>query len=93
MANGNTKPIKKYQAGGVSAAVWKNTVETNGGKTATVYSVTLDRRYKDGDGNWQSSSAMRLNDVPKAILVLTQSYAYMAGDHEGEGEASDGDSE
>ena len=92
MANGNTKPIKKYQAGGISAAIWKNNVETKG-NAVTVLSVTLDRRYKDGEGNWQSSSSMRLNDLPKAVLVLTQAYTYMATAHEDEEQSEEGGAE
>lgn len=83
MVNGNKRPVKKFQAGGVSAAVWQNSIEGKNGQAMNVYSVTLDRRYKDGDGNWQSSSSLRLNDVPKAALVLGQAYAYIAtnGEH------------
>ena len=92
MANGNTKPIKKYQAGGISAAIWKNNVETKG-NAVTVLSVTLDRRYKDGEDNWQSSSSMRLNDLPKAVLVLTQAYTYMATAHEDEEQSDEGGAE
>ena len=78
MANGNTKPIKKFQAGGLSAAVWKNPVKLGNGSDGNMLSVTLDRRYKDNQGEWQSSSSYRLNDLPKAVLVLTQAYAFVA---------------
>ena len=74
MANGNTKPIKKFGCGGVSAAVWKNNRIRQDGSELTTHSVTLDRRYKDKDGVWQSSSSLQSNDVPKAILVLSKAY-------------------
>lgn len=93
MANGNTKPIKKFQAGGVSAAVWKNTLQLSSGREGTVLSVTLDRAFKNSDGEWQHTGSMRLNDLPKAILVLTQAYTYMATTHEDEDNATDGDAE
>jgi len=78
MANGSTKPIKKFQAGGISAAVWKNLVKLGNGSEGSMLSVTLDRRYKDSQGEWQSSSSYRLNDLPKTVLVLTQAYSYLA---------------
>jgi len=76
MANGN-KPVKKFSAGAISAAVWKNTRQNGKGQNFDVESVTLDRRYKDGD-DWKSSSSFRLNDLPKVQLVLAKAYEYLA---------------
>ena len=39
--------------------------------------MTLDRRYKDKNEEWRSSSSFQANDIPKAVLVLTQAYAHM----------------
>ena len=78
MANEDNKPIKKFQAGGVSVALWLNEVKLANGKQMANLSVTLDRRYKDHDGNWKSAPSFKLNDVPKAILVLQKTYEYMA---------------
>ena len=36
--------------------------------------ATIDRRYKDSEGNWQSTKSLRLNDIPKAIVVLSKAY-------------------
>lgn len=76
MANEN-KPVKKFQAGGVSAALWKHNTKFGDGKEVETLSVTLDRRYMDKDGNWKSSASLRLNDIPKAVLVLSKAYDYM----------------
>ena len=78
MANETNKPEKKYRAGGVSAALWKNTAKLSDGREIETLSVTIDRRYKDKSGNWQSSGSLKLNDIPKALLVLGQAYQYMA---------------
>lgn len=77
MGNEN-RPVKKFQAGGVNAALWLNETKLASGKQMASLSVTLDRRYKDNDGNWKSSPSFRLNDVPKAMLVLQKAYEYMA---------------
>lgn len=75
MADGN-KPIKKFTAGGISAAIWKNTRKTGKGQEFDVESVTLDRRYKDGD-DWKSTSSFKVNDLPKIQLLLTKVYEYL----------------
>lgn len=77
MANENNKPVKKYQAGGISGAVWKNATTLQNGKDIESLSVTLDRRYKDSNGNWKSSSSFRQNDIPKVVLVLSKAYEFM----------------
>ena len=78
MANETNKPEKKFQAGGVSVALWKNKAKLKDGQEIETLSVTIDRRYKGNDGNWQSSSSLKMNDIPKALLALGQAYQYMA---------------
>jgi len=73
------RPVKKFQAGGISAALWKNTRQLQDGSEIETLSVTLDRRYRDKDDNWQSSASLGMNDVPKAMLVLGKAFDYMAG--------------
>ena len=41
MADGN-KPIRKFTAGGISAAIWKNTRKTGKGQEFDVESVSLE---------------------------------------------------
>ena len=73
----NEKPVKKFQAGGIIAALWKNKMRLRSGEEIETLSVTLDRRYRDNGGEWKSSSSLRLNDVPKAALVLQQAFQHM----------------
>lgn len=74
--NGN-KPTARFRAGGISVALWTNTMKTNDHGQVETLSATLDRRYKDRDGNWKSSSSFRLNDLPKVMYVLTKAYDFM----------------
>jgi len=60
--------LKKYRAGQVSAAVWENPANGNG-KQVTVLKATVERRYKDRDGNWQSGGGFGRNESPVAIYV------------------------
>ena len=61
-------PEKVFRIGAVSASVFVNEIETNGGKR-TIRNVNLQRRYKDGD-EWKSASSFSLTDLPNAIRVL-----------------------
>jgi hypothetical protein len=63
-----TPPEKVFRIGYVSASVFVNDVESEGGQRQ-VRNVNLQRRYKDGD-DWKSSSTMGLSDLPLAIRVL-----------------------
>lgn len=66
-------PVKKFNAGAVSVAVWEN--EGKEGKSFS--SVTIDKRYMDKNEKWQSTSSFKPNDIPKAILALQKSYEYL----------------
>ncbi|MBI4438663.1 hypothetical protein HY640_01900 [Candidatus Woesearchaeota archaeon] len=70
-AAGKRLPEKKFRAGAVTATIWKN--DTERGSYAT---VNMERSYKDGD-TWKSTSSLRLNDLPKAALVLNKAYEYL----------------
>lgn len=69
-------PEKKFVAGGISATVWANEKELNGAPVA-VHTISLQRTYKDRDGQWKQSASMRINDIPKAQLVLEKAYEYL----------------
>ena len=60
---------KQFRIGSVSASVFANTVEGDGGRKRKIRNVNLQRRYKDGD-EWKSSSSFGLADIAHAIRVL-----------------------
>jgi hypothetical protein len=65
-------PETHFRAGPISATVWKNEVGE-----VSFSSVSLERRYKDKDGSWKSTKALRVNDLPKAALVLNKAYEHL----------------
>jgi hypothetical protein len=67
------KPEKKFRAGAVTATIWRNVSEKGSYGT-----VQLERSYMDKDNNWKSTGSFRLNDLPKASLVLQKAYEYLA---------------
>jgi len=66
-------PIAKFRAGQVSAALWENEIQT-GGRTATILKATIQRRYRDTDGNWKSSTSFSRNEIPLAVHCLQKAF-------------------
>lgn len=70
------KPEKVFRIGSVSASVFVNEIEREGGKRK-IRNVNLQRRYRDGD-EWKSSSSFGLGDIPQAQAVLDLALTYVA---------------
>ena len=69
------QPKKKFNAGAVSATVWENqATNKTTGQPVSYNTISLQRGYKDKEGNWQSTNSLRVTDIPKAILVLQKAY-------------------
>ena len=75
--SGKTLPEKRFSTGAISATIWNNDGKGRDGQAVTYNTIKLDRRYKDKDDNWQSTSSLRLHDLPKAALVLQKSYEHL----------------
>ena len=70
-----SKPEKKFQAGGVEASVFENEIQQNG-KTVKIKKIAFQKRYKSDQG-WKTTYSLDINDIPKAILVLTKAYEHL----------------
>lgn len=70
------QPEKRFSTGAISAAVWTNEGMDRNSLPTTFRTVTLQRRYKDKEGNWQSTNSLRTGDLPKAVLVLQKAFEY-----------------
>ena len=69
------KPVEKFVAGQVSAALWENEITTGNGNKATVLKASVQRRYKDNkDGQWKSSTSFSRNEIPLAIFCLQKCF-------------------
>lgn len=69
-------PEKTFASGSIVATIWSNN-KMNDGKAFEYKTVSLQRRYTDGSGNWKGTSSLRLNDLPKAELLLKEAYKYL----------------
>jgi len=68
MAN---RPIKKFRASNIEAAIWSNEKEFNGG-LVEFKTISLNRSYKKkGEEIWRNEIInLRRGDIPKIMLVL-----------------------
>lgn len=71
------RPTAKFTAGQVSAALWENEVTTRSGQKVTMLKATVERRYKDKDGQWKSSNSFARNEIPLAIHCLQKSFEHI----------------
>jgi hypothetical protein len=70
---GQQMPVAKFRAGQVSSAVWENEVQMPRG-TVKMLKATVQRRYKDKSGTWQSSTSFGRNEIPLAIHCLQKAF-------------------
>ena len=70
-------PEKKFSTGAIIATVWQNQGKGRNGEATDYRTVSFQRRYKDIDGTWKSTNSLRLNDLPRASLVLQKAYEYI----------------
>jgi hypothetical protein len=72
--NKNNKPEKHIKFGGVRVTIWRENRKNQSGQSFESRSVTLDRAYKDAQGEWQNTGSLREADIPKAIAALSKAY-------------------
>ena len=70
-------PQKKFSTGAITATIWNNENKLPNGEKADYQTISIDRNYKDKDGNWKKTNSLRVNDLPKAALVLQKAYEYI----------------
>ena len=70
---GNSTPLKKFRAGSVTAALWENEAKVNG-RDVRMLKATVERRYKDKNGNWKSSNSFSRNEIPLAVYCLERAF-------------------
>jgi hypothetical protein len=62
-------PVRKIRAGSVTASIWENVKD---GKTRT--SVTVQRSYKNGDGQWKNSDSYGGAELLELAKVALAAY-------------------
>jgi len=70
------KPLVRFRAGQVACALWENEISVKG-QTQTILKASVSRRYRDRDGNWQTSQSFSRNEIPLAIYTLQKAFEAM----------------
>ena len=47
------------------------------GRTVTMLKATVERRYKDRDGQWKSSASFGRNEIPLAVYCLQKCFEHI----------------
>lgn len=71
-------PEKKFRAAPITATIWVNEVKGRDGELRSFRTISLERSYKDKNDIWQNTTSLRVNDLPKAVLVLNKAYEYVS---------------
>ena len=77
MAQGD-KPIKEFRAGSVRAAIWQDELTGKGEELFSVFSVRVEKRYKDSAGGWQSTTCFRRSDLADLELVVFKAREFIS---------------
>ncbi len=75
MDNQTTRPVKEFRAGTIKAAIWANETESGAG-TSVRYSVQVQKRFRDSNGNWRDSRSFFPEDLPRLGLVVSSAFEY-----------------
>jgi len=75
--NPGNAPEKKFRAGAIAATVWLNKGQQPTGEETEFRTISLNRRYSDKNGVWQSTTSFRVSDLPKAQVVLQKAFEYL----------------
>jgi len=75
--NVENKPIKEFRAGSVRATLWENS-RSKDDREFSVISVTIERRYQDGQGEWKATNSFSRNELPLVQLVAAKAFEFIA---------------
>lgn len=76
MEKNTNLPETKFRAGAISATIWKNQTEKDG-EVREYKTISFERNYQDKEGKWNKTNSLRINDLPRAKLVLDKAYEYL----------------
>jgi hypothetical protein len=77
MAQGD-KPAKEFRAGSVRASIWQDEIAGKDDELFSVFSVRIEKRYKDATGNWQSTTRFKRGDLADLELVAFKAREFIS---------------
>ncbi len=70
------KPEKVFRLRGLSASIFANTAMVEK-REITYRKVSLQRSYRDDDGEWKSTNSFGRDDLPTLQLLLQRSWEFI----------------
>ncbi|MGB2753893.1 MAG: hypothetical protein WBD75_02340 [Phycisphaerae bacterium] len=55
--------MKEFRAGSVRASIWRDEVPGQGDEPFEVFSVRVEKRFKDAQGVWQSTNRFKRREL------------------------------
>jgi hypothetical protein len=77
MAQGDT-PVKEFRAGGVRASIWRDEVAGKDEEAFSVFSVRVEKRFKDAQGVWQSTNRFKRRELADLELVVFKAREFVS---------------
>jgi len=71
------QPEKRFRCGVCEVSIFENSITKKDGSKAKTKKAVFQKRYKNADGEWKSTSSLDANDIPKARLALDEAYKYL----------------
>lgn len=84
-----SKPLKEFACGSVRATIWEN-LHGNGSQEFATQTIRVERRYRDENGEWQSTNGFRKNELPQVELVVRKAFEFLSMREREPQEADDG---
>ena len=66
-------PEKQFVARPIFVTIWRK----DAGDRIT-REISVSRRFKDRSGCWAATGNLRINDIPKVVMLLQDAYRYIA---------------
>ncbi len=71
------RPVKTFRIGHISASIFQNEIEGADNTKRILHGIQLQKRYRDDEGNWKTSTALNLPDLPLATRVLEMAQHFL----------------
>jgi hypothetical protein len=71
------KPRKTFWAGPIRASVWENEISLANGEKTTMPKVCIERRYRNGQGQWKSSNHFSINELATLQAAARVAFDYL----------------
>ena len=70
--------MKEFRAGSVRASIWQDEIAGKDEEAFSVFSVRIEKRYKDATGNWQSTTRFKRGDLADLELVAFKAREFIS---------------